>query len=393
VPYIPTVFQRLLEPLDRRVVSRIVEAHDGNWGVGNGARAWTCQRHLKTLLFGQLAGLSSLRDLVEALSAHPEVAYHCDLRLPKRSTLADASAARPAAVFRDLAAHVMAGAARTVRREAQDLIRLLDATPIELRDQRLTWAEADARTRGLKLLVLYDPTAARPLGFDLVSPKVSDIRAGRAVALEPGATYVFDKGFTDYGWWQQIVEAKAIFVTRLKVNACRRESCEQVAQGDGILADRTLKIGHQRPRGGAVNPLWDTVLREVVVARDGKPPLHFITNDLKRSAADIAALYKQRWAIELFFKWLKQYLKITSFLGRSENAVRIQVYVALIAFVLLHLFKLAYAGRYPHGAKALLARLRFALFDRLDFTNRAKPPPGPPGMRPTGPQLRLALPC
>ena len=123
-----------------------------------------------------------------------------------------------------------------------------------------------------------------------------------------------------------------MFVSRLKINTKRRgvTPCAGPLE-PGILADNSLKIGHKAPRAKAVNPLFDTVLREILVEREDKAPLVLITNDLTRPASEIAALYKERWQIELLFKWIKQNLKIKRFMGRNENAVKIQIYVALIA--------------------------------------------------------------
>jgi hypothetical protein len=380
-----------LEPLDRRVLARAVAAHEGNRGVGEGPGAWTCQRHLKALLFAQVAGLDSLREVEQALAARPEALYHLGLRLPKRSTLSDASAARPAAVFRDLACGLIAIMTRGLRREGSAMIELIDASPIPLRDARFTWPQADARVRGLKLFVQYDAGARYPTCFDLTSPKTSDAALARSLPLLAGATYVFDKGFTDYAWWQSIVEAGAVFVTRLKSNARRREQAPASRPPRApILADTLLKIGHKKPRGGADNPLYDTLLREVVVEREaGREPLRLITNDLDRPAAEIAALYRQRWQIELFFKWIKQNLRIKSFLGRSENAVKIQLYVAIIAFLLLKILKNAQASTHKGSLKDLMARLKVALLDPIDLTDRTKPPPT--SRRAPPPQLELRL--
>jgi putative transposase len=393
VPFVSTAFHRLVEPLDRRVVARVVAGHKGNRGVGEGAGAWTCQRHLKALLFAQLAGLNSLREIEQALAARPDALYHLGLRLPKRSTLSDASAARPAAVFGDLARCLMATMTRKLRQQGQAVIEVIDASPIPLRDERYSWAEADNRVRGLKLFVRYDTGAQHPTCFDLTSPKTSDVTLGRAMTVTAGATYVFDKGFTAYSWWHDICEAGAIFVTRLKKNARRREvtPTDQAFEAP-ILADNTLKLGHRKPRGGADNPLYDTVLREIVVQReDGREPLCLITNDLARPACEIAALYKQRWQIELFFKWIKQNLRIKGFLGRSENAVKIQLYVALIAFLLLKMLKQTQASSHKGSVKDLMARLKVALLDPVDLTGSAKPPPTNPKLRPPTPQLSLNL--
>src|SRR5438128_2739894 len=152
MPFMRSAFADLLEPLDRRAVARAVGAHGGDHGVGAGDNAWTCERHLKALLFAQFAGLKSLREIVEALGGQSASFYHLNLRAPCRSTLADANRARPWAVFRDIAAALLPVAAGALRRDGAALIRLLDATPIALRDARFAWAEASARIRGLKLI-------------------------------------------------------------------------------------------------------------------------------------------------------------------------------------------------------------------------------------------------
>jgi len=324
VPYMRSSFAHLLEPLDRRVVARLVAEHQGDRGVGRGEHAWTCERHLKTLLFAQWAGLNSLREMVAGLEGHSASFYHLNLRAPCRSTLSDANAQRPAAVFGAIAAALVPVAAGALRGESEALIRLLDSTPIPLRGERFAWAEASARIRGLKLHLLYDPRQVRPVWFAVSSAKLDDVVAARAVPLEAGATYVFDRGYTDYRWWAEIIRANAFFVTRRKQNACRRAPAERRPEGVAILADRTIKIGHRRPRGGALpNPLYEVDLREIVVERDGHgEPLCLLTNDLERPATEIARLYKERWAIELLFKWLKQNLKIRRGAAKTPCASR-----------------------------------------------------------------------
>jgi hypothetical protein len=348
---------------------------------------------LKSLLFAQWAGLNSLREIVAGLRAQSRSFYHLNLRAPCRSTLADANAERPAAVFRDIAAALIPVAAGVLRGESEALIRLLDATPIPLKGDAFGWAEANARTRGLKLHLLYDPRQIRPVWFELTSAKIDDVVAGRAIALEPGATYVFDKGYTDYRWWSEILAAKAFFVTRRKRNAHCREVVEQLVAGEAILADRRLKIGHRQPRGGApLNPLYEVELREIVVARPDDEPLLLLTNDHARPAIEIARLYKQRWDIELLFKWLKQNFKIRRFLGRSENAVRIQIDVALIAFMLLRILHHTAARAFKNSTALLLTHLKLGLFSPFSLCQANTPPPKPPALRPASPQTCLAFP-
>lgn len=389
VPYVASVFSQLMKPLDRRILNRIVADHDGDHGVGSGPNAWTCIRHLRTLLFAQLAGLRSLREIEHGLAADPGGLYHLDLRLPRRSTLSDAQAHRPAAVFRDICTMLIGQASRAVRREGEELIQLIDASPVPLRDPRFAWAEADTRTRGLKLHIGYDPRNDVIDQVEVTSPKVSDIAVARDVPITPGAVYVFDKGYLDFAWWRAVHDAGALFVTRLKRNTKRRDVKPRTVEGEGILEDNDLKVGHKAPRGGATNPLFDTPLREILVERDGKEPMRLVTNDLGRPATEIAALYKERWQIELLFKWIKQNLRIKRFLGRSENAVKIQIYAALIAFLLLRMLRHTHAP--SHSPKALVDRIRVALLSRLDLSERAKPPPIQPAQRPPNPQLALAL--
>ena len=270
------------------------------------------------------------------------------------------------------------------------MIQLLDATPIQIRDPRSAWAEADPHTRGLKLHIGFDPRNSLLDWVDVTSPRVSDVKAARAVPIASGATYVYDKGYLDFGWWQSIHEAGAVFVSRLKSNTMRRD----VAARDGpleagIVADSRLRIGHKAPRARARNTLYDTDLREIRVEREGKTPLVLITNDLARPASEIAALYKERWQIELLFKWIKQNLKIKRFLGRNENAVKTQIYVALIAFILLRLLRHAIAP--AANPKALLTRLKIAIFAPFSLRNHTKPPPQNPPRPSHSQQLHLAL--
>ena len=237
-----------------------MDRHQGNRGVGTGPGAWTCQRHLKALVFAQVAGLNSLREIEQALAARPEALYHLGLRRPRRSTLSDASAARPAEVFADLARHLMGLAARKLRKQGKAVIELIDTSPIPLRDLRFAWAEAGSRVRGLNMYVHYDPSSRCPVCFDL-SPKTADVAWCATGALRPARFMCSTKGF-DYSWFCP----KATFVTRLKRNARRREVTPSGRSLQApIVADNTVRIGNKKPRGGADNRLYDTTLREIVV--------------------------------------------------------------------------------------------------------------------------------
>ncbi|TCS33248.1 IS4 family transposase [Reinekea marinisedimentorum] len=198
---------------------------------------------------------------------------------------------------------------------------------------------------------------------------INDINVGRTLPIETGATYVFDKGYYDYNWWFKLDQAESYFVTRFKHNAglnqLKTRSLTQKDEDYGILNDEVVAFKNRRPGGGRINHYHGTALRRVTVSRPDKTKdLVIATNDFQRSAQEIAELYKKRWGIELFFKWLKQNLKIKRFLGRSENAVRLQIFTAIITYLLAYL---SHRRSNTHQSLTLwLVELREGLFLRKD---------------------------
>ena len=302
-------------------------------------RRLSTKSQLLAMLFGQFSGATSLREIEAGLKSHAGRLYHLGASPPRRSTLADANARRPAEVFTELFAILLRQAGRGLRRKIAETTYLIDATSLRLSSRSADWAMFSHQTTGAKLHVIYDPDAERPIYAAVTAANVNDITAAQTMPIEPGATYVFDLGYYDFGYWASLDAAGCRIVTRLKVNT-KLEVAEEnpVAKGSNILSDR---IGHlpQRMARSRQNPFQDPV-REVCVRIDTGKVLRILTNDLDAPAIEIAELYKRRWQIELFFRWIKQTLKIKHFLGQSENAVRIQIAVALIAFLLL---RLAYA--------------------------------------------------
>lgn len=333
------------------------------------------------MIYAQMSGISDIRPLIASFNAHPSQFYHLNTRPIRRTTLSDALSLRPVEIFSDILSGLIKQARGKSAREADEMLQLLDSSPIALRESAFDWAEADGRTRGLKLHILYDPVLDIPLDVAITSAKVPDIAQGRKIALEAGMTYVFDKGYCDYGWWYQINEANACFVTRLKNNAYRSEQNQRevnaAAKKAGIISDREINVGHPSPRGGKINPLAKSLLREVTVAReDGKAPLVLVTNDLDRSAQAIASLYKDRWQIELFFKHLKQNLKIKSFFSTSENGVKIQIICALIAHLLIKIMRQT-MRHIAHSTKAIHKLVARNLQQRCPISQLLRPPDTP----------------
>jgi IS4 transposase len=347
----------------------LVAEHGADFGV----RELTTKSQFVALLYGQLSGASSLREIVGGLASHAARLYHLGAAPAKRSTLADANATRPWEVFSDLLVVLMRQAHRGLRRSLAETTYLIDSTGLRLNDLS-RWAHFSAGVNGAKLHLIYDPDADRPVYFSLTTARVNDITAAQAMPIEPGATYVFDLGYYDYAWWAALDAKGCRIVTRFKSNTPLAVVAELPVPSEGsILSDR---IGHLPARQAASrkNPFGDPV-REVRVRRETGTILRILSNDLDASAQEIADLYQRRWAIEMFFRWVKQTLKIRHFLGASENAVRIQIAVALIAFLLLRLAQAAQKAVHSPLAFARIVRANLMHRRRLDRLLEPEPAP------------------
>ena len=366
------VFHGLLKHIPWATLDRLVEQH----GAERDPRALKTRAHLIAMLFAQLSGARGLREIETNLQSHASKLYHLGGCAVSRSTLATANASRPSEVFAGLLSVLMAQLQRGYRRKIGDCVRLIDSTGLRLTSLSGDWATFSAEVCGAKAHIVYDPDADQPLYLMVTPANVNDITAAKQMPIEPGATYVFDLGYYDYGWWATLHQAGCRIVTRLKANTPFTVVEERpVPAGSSILSDR---IGYLPKRLAASrrNPMSDLV-REIVVEIETGKVLRIFTNDLAASAQEIADLYKRRWAIELFFRWVKQTLKITHFFGTSENAVRIQVAVALIAFLLL---RLAHdATPIVKSPLAFTRLIRANLMHRRPIAEllRAPPPPRP----------------
>ena len=364
--YHNTLFGEIIKPMRQLGFRSIVAAHEAD-KHSKGFSAW---RQLVAMVFAHLGACRSLREMEAGFNDHSLCHYHLGTKAIKRSTLSYANQHRDCAVFADTCAMLMAETAPKVRSEGRDLLYLLDSTPIPLQGWQFegwTHDNATQRIRGLKAHIMICAQSATPTHVSITAPNVNDIEVGKQIRIEAGATYVFDRGYCDYNWWHQFTERDALFVTRLKSNAGVKVTEAHAVHErvtETILADETIAFTHKRCAGKREpNAHYATPLRRVTVARADTPnPLVIVTNDFDRPAEAIADLYRQRWGIELFFKWVKQNLKMKQFLGRTENAVKTQIYCALIAYLLIYLY------RQQHGVKIsmrlILARIRVSLFQR-----------------------------
>jgi IS4 transposase len=363
-----TVFHSVLKHVPWHRFEALVEEHSADARV----RRLSTKGQFIALLYGQLFGAEGLREIVTGLSSHQARLYHLGGDPVRRSTLSDANSRRPVAVFAELLDGMMKQAHRGLRRKLAETTYLLDATSVRLNERSADWARFSAGVCGAKVHVIYDANADRPIYAAVSAANVNDITAAKAMPIEPGATYVFDLGYYDYAWWAELDAVGCRIVTRFKSNTPLQVVEElPVTAGGSVLSDR-IGLLPARQAKSRRNPMQDAV-REVRVMTDTGKVLRILSNDLDASAQEIADLYRQRWAIELFFRWIKQTLKITRFVGTSENAVRIQIAVALIAFLLL---RLAQAAQRQIKSQIVFARLVCAnLMQRRPLDNLLDPPP------------------
>src|SRR6266699_2827733 len=365
--YVDSIFGSLLKPIDRRRFQAIVDRHDGD-AYDKSFKSWD---HLVALIFGQLSRADSLRELELGFNANAHHHYHLNVGKVSRSTLSDANARRPVDVFAQTFTMLAEMADRRTRREGAEMVRLIDASPVPL-GKMCKWAKWNGRIRGMKMHVVYDPEADCPRCVEVTPATVNDVEIGRQTAIEAGATYVFDKGYYHFGWWKKINDTKAFFVTRTKVSTRLRKTKSRYVRkiiGDGfkIINDADVVLAS---KGDSSLPI---PLRRIKVRRDKGGVITLITNDLERTAVEIAALYKSRWQIELLFRWIKQHLNLRKFMAKNDNAIRLQILAAMIAYLLLRL------ARRLNSLKML--DLRFAelvcqrLFMRSPIAEIDRPPP------------------
>ena len=365
--YSNTRFGEILKALPRRQFDKAVNQHKSDYR-SKGFSTWD---QLLAMIFVQLSGCQSLREVEAGFNHHTTQHYHLGTRKLKRSTLSDANAQRSSEVFGDVCSLLLKQAHRKVRSELKDVLYLIDSTPIPLSGLGYDdWSrkENNGRSQGLKVHTVLAPAVDTPVEIEITAPNVNDVEIGRKTVLEAGATYVFDKAYCDYNWWYSMSEVGSYFVSRFKKNAgIKWVKDHAIPESDQafILEDSTVTFKNKRPGGKRINRHYGTPLRRIVVHRPDKSfPMVLVTNDFTRSAADIADLYKRRWGIELFFKWLKQNLKIKRFIGRSKNAVKTQIYTALITYLLILIVH--EANKVTMSLKLFIITLKSSLFQRLE---------------------------
>jgi hypothetical protein len=362
-----TVYHGLLKELPRWRFERLVAAHRGTYRD----RRLSFWSQFVALVYGQLSGAQSLRELVTGLGSHGNLFYHLGLQEVRRSTLSDANRDRPSSLFAAVFDLLLPKIGGSEAGEARNLVRLIDATSLPLNETFCGWAHVCTGYAGAKLHLVYDPHAACPTYFSITPARVNDIVEAKKLPILPGATYVFDKGYYDFSWWAALDQAKCRFVTRIKANSPARLVKALPVEDASIQSDRLIRL-NPRMAKSRQNPIGKT-LREITVILDNGTCVQLLTNDLEAPAREIADLYKARWQIELFFKWVKQNLKIKKFFGTSENAVRLQIIAALISFLLIRIAH--HAARARCSLQDMTRLIRANLMHHKPIADLLHPPP------------------
>ena len=325
------VFAQMVEFLDNYKFLRIVKKYDGNKYV----KHFTCWNQLLTLMFGQLCNRESLRDLIVALNAHQEKCYHLGVgKHVTRSNLAKANENRDYRIFEDFAFHMISEARK---KRVNDIFKLngnvyaFDSTTIDLCLKLFPWTNFSTYKGGIKIHTLYDVETQVPAFIHITEAKINDVRAMDVITYESGSFYVFDRAYNDYHRLYKMHMMDSFFVVRAKTNIKARVLKWKRRLPKNILSDCEIELTgfytqKSYPETIRLVRFWD---------EEDEREFVYLTNAKHIPALQVAELYKNRWQVELFFKWLKQHLKIKKFWGTSENAVKIQVYSAIIAYCLV----------------------------------------------------------
>ena len=354
-----TIFGELLKLLPRHQFDRAVE----EWCGDRYVKKFTTWQQLITMLYSQIGQKDSLRDIATGLTAHAARWYHLGLSGVSKSTLADANNRRDYRIFESLFYNLMCRCKDLTpkhRFRFNNPLYSIDATTIDLCLSMFPWAKFRTTKGAIKMHCLYDHSGALPTFIIVTDGKKHDVRVAKEheFPLVPDSIVSVDKAYVDYKWLRSLQDKGVWFVTRAKRNIDYVVVGQHVAKGKGILSDEHIAL-----QGPLTKTYYPDELRLIRFHDDERnKTLVFLTNNYKLAASTIAQIYKSRWQIELFFKWIKQNLKIKSFLGTSKNAVLTQVWVAMCYYLLLSYIK--YQTKFGNSLLYLSRVIRETLFER-----------------------------
>ena len=333
------VFAQIASFLPSRIFDKCVSKYEGNKWV----KHFSCWNQLMCMMFGQLSGRESLRDLLITVSAHSNKYYHLGFgKNVSRTNLALANEQRDCCIYESFA-YEMISIARGCIMDETDFTLLItgnvyafDSTTIDLCLNVFWWANFRKAKGAIKIHTLYDVKTSIPAFVHITEGNVHDVNALDVLTYEADGFYIMDKAYVDFKRLFTINQSKAFYVTRAKENFnFKRIGSLKSDKTNGVICDQTIKL-----KGIKSSTYYPVVLRRIkFFDKEQRRTFVFLTNNFSQSAVDIAMLYKCRWKVELFFKWIKQHLKIKSFWGTSMNAVKTQVYIAIITYTLVAVIK------------------------------------------------------
>jgi len=356
-----TVFAQLMDWLPKYELTKCVKRYKGDFRV----RSMSCYEQFLILAFAQLTYRESLRDIETCLRALGPKLYHSGFRSRvSKSTLADANENRDWRIFSDFAQVLIAQASELYADEdfgveLKEAAYALDSTTIDLCLSLFPWAKFRRAKAAIKLHTLLTLRGNFPTVIILTSGKVHDVNILDDLCFDPGAFYIMDRGYLDYARLYRLDQDRAFFVTRAKKNSqFRRRYSRLVDKASGIRFDQIVVLTGFKSHRQYPEPLRRIGYRDPITDKR----LVFLTNNFRQPALTIAQLYKSRWQVELFFKWIKQHLRIKAFYGTSENAVRVQIWVAIAIYVLIAIIRKRV--NLPHSPYTILQILSVTLFEK-----------------------------
>jgi transposase len=364
-----TILSQLLQLVDRHDFRKIEQA-----GFAPKRKYRTLSRwsQFVAMMFAQLGNRQSLRDIEGHFDAHSARLYHAGAGAVRRSTLADANNDRPAEYFQAIFDRTYARCAAVAPKKRfrfKNKLYSFDSTVIDLCLSVFPWASFRSTKGGIKAHTLLDHDGLIPAFVEVSDAKTSDIEIARTLCLPPGSIVAVDRAYTDFKWFAQMEKSRSFFVTRLKRNISYRViERRAVRKETGVTSDQTIML--DGPKSADC-----TIPLRRVGYRDPQTGKHFffLTNIFHLCAKTVADIYKQRWQVELFFKWIKQNLRIKSFLGTSKNAVLTQIWIAMITIMLLAYYK--WRAKLGHSITEILKLLQLTLFERRNLYELFEPPP------------------
>lgn len=377
------VFAQIMAHLPLTTFGRCVARYDGEYKV----KHFSFLDQFYAMAFAQLTYRESLRDIEACLAAQGRGLYHPGFRsAAARNTLADANAVRPWRIYADLAQHPIAIARPLCANEPIGLdltetVYAFDSTTIDLCLSLFPWAPFRATCAAIKLHSLLDVRGAIPSFMHIGKGRTHDVNALDELLPEPGAFYLLDRGYMDFGRLHALHAAGAFFLIRAKrgLRAKRRYSHPVDRVGTPVVCDQTVVREVYYSKQGYPEPLRRVVVRDAAGQR-----IAFLTNNTRLPPQTVGELYRLRWQVELFFKWIKQHLRVRAFFGTSENAVKTQIWIAVATYVLIAIVKKRAA--LPHSLYELLQIFSLSLFHTTPINQLLAPPPLVPD---NGPQLLL----